>query len=96
MNELRPCPFCGGEAEIAQYYHTNKDTYFTVTECTECSATVTETDDAYASELWNCRTVDIDELNLMVERFETLAKVSNVQLMDISVLAAKIRKAVCE
>lgn len=94
MSELRPCPFCGGEAEISQYYYTDEDTPLTVARCEECGATVTETGNAYASELWNRRTVDVDELNRMVERYETLAKVSNVQLMDISILTAKIRKAI--
>lgn len=66
-NELKPCPFCGGEAEIAQYYNITEDTYCICAGCTQCGATVEETDDDHASELWNRRTVNVDELGKIAD-----------------------------
>lgn len=36
MNELKPCPFCGGEADL--WYSTGRYGYFAYCECAVCSA----------------------------------------------------------
>ena len=35
MIELKPCPFCGGEAELVKYGLTGK---FEVVQCSDCGA----------------------------------------------------------
>jgi len=69
-SELKPCPFCGAEAEIVRA----GDEYEMVVavNCTECSAHVRETDDsidrdfdrleAQAVAAWNKRAVDLSAI----------------------------------
>jgi Lar family restriction alleviation protein len=53
MPELKPCPFCGGDAEIC-----GSDDYFWVT-CTSCCADVLGSPDKEeAVERWNRRVCD--------------------------------------
>ena len=47
-------------------------------------------------EAWNSRTIDIGKLSAIAQRLDTLGKASKVRLVDVSVLAAEIRKAVGE
>ena len=52
MTELKPCPFCGGEADIVVYGATGEHTI----ECLTCGAEgATEYDKAEAIEAWNTR-----------------------------------------
>ena len=37
-DELKKCPFCGGEAEMIQYYNWDADTWFVVCKCAVCNA----------------------------------------------------------
>lgn len=56
MSELKPCPFCGGEAKIkARYYRAiNYFCYNGV--CQECNASMdTKDTEAEAIEAWNTR-----------------------------------------
>lgn len=89
---LFKCPFCGNtrvrleqNAYDAWYVH-----------CTNCGTRGPISPVCcrnFAVDSWNRRTVDVAELERMAKRFEDLAKVSRAQLVDVSVLAAKIRKA---
>ena len=36
MSELKPCPFCGGEAEIDSYYSTAFDRIIGLVKCKSC------------------------------------------------------------
>lgn len=36
--ELKLCPFCGGEAKIRESYSDRYDTYFTFAKCLDCGA----------------------------------------------------------
>lgn len=38
MDELKKCPFCGGEAEAVYRYNRYKRVWFTFVRCTICSA----------------------------------------------------------
>lgn len=65
--ELKPCPFCGAEAEIMRA--ADEYEFVVAVNCTECSAHVRETDDhigrdmdaleAEAVAAWNKRAVDL-------------------------------------
>lgn len=92
---LFKCPFCG-DARVRLEQNAYDAWYVHCTNCGAGGPISPVCNRNFAVDSWNRRTVDVDELELMVERFETLAKVSNVQLMDISVFAAKIRKAIGE
>jgi len=51
--ELKPCPFCGGEAEISRYGDKRKSTIYT---CLDCGCTL-ETGEEYGhGRAWNTRT----------------------------------------
>lgn len=52
MDELKPCPFCGGEAKVQRFPH-NYAVY-----CTECYASTIQfkPTDKEAVEAWNRRT----------------------------------------
>ena len=53
--ELKPCPFCGGPAEIQQYGDNRKST---IVACTEC-ACVLENGEAFRhGTIWNTRAHD--------------------------------------
>ena len=52
--KLKPCPFCGGEAELGTF-STNSDDKFLV-ECSNCGvATLLYYDTEKATEAWNRR-----------------------------------------
>lgn len=38
MNEIKKCPFCGGDAEIETQYSVNNDMYYSAVTCTKCHA----------------------------------------------------------
>lgn len=59
MNELKPCPFCGGDAFLAEYDYSLGDYYVVthVVECNGCHATTFEYDSPKeAADAWNRRT----------------------------------------
>lgn len=59
MEKLKPCPFCGGEAEVLRNPIINGAIHNAVVHCEECKARTTiyvfEKD---AIEAWNTRAVD--------------------------------------
>mgnify|MGYP003303110148 CR=1 FL=1 len=65
MSELKPCPFCGGEAKW--YYHGTTEGGFVL--CTKCEASTNIFDEqhneedckAVAFEAWNRRVGDTNE-----------------------------------
>jgi Lar family restriction alleviation protein len=81
MSELKPCPFCGGEASIGKSsLSSSGDNYYFVN-CTEClsatnhlvpeSAPYTE---KMAIEAWNTRTPDNEALLAQVEEYHEAIK----------------------
>lgn len=70
MNGLKPCPFCGGEAEtikMGQYngeiiYNSNGEPRirpFAVIGCKDCGARIEEQDEEELADMWNTRTPEI-------------------------------------
>ena len=88
MNELKPCPFCGGKA-----YHYQERNGITVENmtlapgimhfvlCTECSALVSEASKKEAVELWNKRTVP-EEIDIPIYDKETRHENCTVQILE--------------
>lgn len=64
MEELKKCPFCGGEAEtIGNYSARRKEKYRATIKCVECDASISRDSEAgincaekEAIEAWNRRT----------------------------------------
>lgn len=55
MSELKPCPFCGGEADYGY------DSSMILVECTDCyAATAMYMSQDIAAKKWNSRTTDSD------------------------------------
>lgn len=50
--ELKPCPFCGGEAEIVRY---GTPRYSTQYECTECGCSLETGETFNHGKAWNTR-----------------------------------------
>lgn len=103
--ELKPCPFCGSDAKLIEPARIGEHWHVASVECNGCFAQITaggneiRTPEAAIEsvvEAWNDRTVDMDQLNAIAQRLDTLGKASKVRLVDVSVLAAEIRKAVGE
>ena len=101
-NELKPCPFCGGEAELKCLPVIKGATWFAA--CSGCSASSSSSNtEEEATEKWNRRTVDVDMLQLVAfeldgnyrakdyPNIETFCNLINV---TDSVQAERIRKAV--
>ena len=56
MSDLKPCPFCGGEAKIKSRYYRAIDIYDYSGVCQECNASMDVKDtEAEAIEAWNTR-----------------------------------------
>lgn len=57
MEELKPCPFCGGEATIELWSRTGAimEQWFFNCHCTECFAGVIKGQEEEAVEAWNKR-----------------------------------------
>ena len=49
-NNLLNCPFCGGRAEVAGFVHSDGVIF-----CTECYATISDSDKQTATLSWNTR-----------------------------------------
>jgi Lar family restriction alleviation protein len=103
--ELKPCPFCGRDAKLCEPAHIGEHWHVATVECNGCFAQVIaagneiKTKEAAIEsviEAWNSRTIDIGKLSAIAQRLDTLGKASKVRLVDVSVLAAEIRKAVGE
>ena len=84
-NELKPCPFCGSEAEPVFRGKCNYITCSNVEECW-CGMTCPVSTKEEAIAIWNRRVVDTDEL-------DRIASALDSQAARNSVLAARIRKA---
>lgn len=50
--KLKPCPFCGGEAEITQYGDSRKSTQY---DCTDCGCSLETSETFNHGSLWNKR-----------------------------------------
>lgn len=87
-NDLKPCPFCGGEAEIIHKHDILNDDYEVYIKCTECnSQTQTCNTTAisgeplppnplpYLVEIWNKRKPIDDIVEKLEERAETHEKI---------------------
>lgn len=53
MSKLKPCPFCGGEAELEKAGGGVFETWYVT--CATCCASVWENTEAEAIEAWNTR-----------------------------------------
>lgn len=58
MNELKPCPFCGGEHILAATHKPIGASEYFMIKCTDCSAEITRTSKRKAYEAWNRRAAD--------------------------------------
>jgi len=59
MSELKPCPFCGGKAEINAWAAEDYDDGDAMISCEKCEAkTSIYVSTEYAAEAWNRRTSD--------------------------------------
>ena len=61
MTELKPCPFCGGEAFLAEYVYELYNCFVSMhfVECNGCHTTTFEYDsEEEATEAWNRRVED--------------------------------------
>lgn len=60
MNELKPCPFCGGEAEAIKAHHIFEKPYVVICGNKECRASLGEFSKTReeAIEAWNRRMTD--------------------------------------
>ena len=59
MDELKPCPFCGGEPTISAYYNTSTEWY--LCSCSKCHISQTGSEYRFlfeAIKAWNRRTND--------------------------------------
>lgn len=70
-NELKPCPFCGGEAEETITYADNAPMFYSVHcgngNCTCRPSTQMCSDGKIAREFWNERRASIDNSSLLKE-----------------------------
>lgn len=66
MSELKPCPFCGGEAEVLGETKWSRGAFVG---CLKCRATIDrQATEAEAIEAWNTRTHPESEVMLMGDR----------------------------
>ena len=57
MTELKPCPFCGGEAKIASVPHGDRKLWYVI--CRKCEiATFQYLTEKWAVKVWNRRVND--------------------------------------
>ena len=99
MSDLKPCPFCGGEAGIGEY-DSDPDGPFYFVNCTDCMASTNvllggqyRFTEAEAIAAWNTRATssapDVGELEDLVERLNNgvpaigLHEDNNTELFDI-------------
>ena len=62
MNELKPCPFCGGEAFVQKFRIDGTGRFFISVVCRVCFAkTGRQTKEAYAIDAWNRRAGEEDK-----------------------------------
>jgi len=66
MSELKPCPFCGGEAELC---YSEVDTF-----CRKCNV-------MQETELWNTRPIE-DALNARIAKLEAELKITDELLKE--------------
>ena len=73
--ELKPCPFCGGKAEMLDYKYENKDVNEFIVSCSECGASVGEWRKTEEEAIinWNTRKPIVKALNEL-EELENLAE----------------------
>jgi len=62
MTELKPCPFCGGEAEAYKKYFANNKPSYVYVRCKNCKASTTNFFyEKNAFMAWNKRPEEFDE-----------------------------------
>jgi Lar family restriction alleviation protein len=80
--ELKPCPFCGGKAEIERLGDNRQST---IISCTECGC-ILENGEAFRhGEAWNTRAADATIARLEAEnaRMRSLLSVADAQIVGI-------------
>lgn len=65
MSTLKPCPFCGGEAKVMDYWP------FGVY-CTRCAAKVPGFDGKDSIDAWNRRSIDADVVGAVKQAIRDL------------------------
>lgn len=66
MSDLKPCPFCGGEAKLISNHYFD----YVVVRCSACGASSAEgRNGQYISSLWQTRPIE-DELNARIAELE--------------------------
>ena len=56
--ELKPCPFCGREADLSNTAVKQGNNFLWSVECMYCGVIITAEAEDRAVELWNRRTID--------------------------------------
>lgn len=77
--KLKPCPFCGGEAEML-----GEDDGMYQVVCQNCAANIDDFDDEkeVAAEKWNTRTTEKD-LNEQIGRFKKYAEALENEIKEL-------------
>lgn len=86
--ELKPCPFCGGEARVI--YHGDSNFRAHEAQCLSCTATTFATTKSDAIAAWNTRT----EAGVVRELVEALRAWEAAQDLDTKALEMSVRAGV--
>ena len=74
--KLKPCPFCGGPAKLAEHYWENTRTESFTVDCVECGGCMDQHMDSEqeAADAWNQRAVESDPMESGVQRWTPFLK----------------------
>ena len=61
MSELKPCPFCGGEAELHEYDNQFSEVVYIIS-CSKCNCKMELNHNSRLVDIWNTRTQSQCEL----------------------------------